>query len=245
MTEVRAGVREKDWDKVATALQRTHPEAAIEPRLAAAFLRGASHAQESLVRAKKAPLRAMLGRINPKAKRWAKERAGELVVGSDVLRETVRSIVDEAIKDGLTVDDTADLLRDVVGLDPRRAGAAANYARDLHQQGVGGADLWRQVTRYTDELRASRAETIARTEVLMATNAGQHALWDEAAKHGHLDGMARVWIATQGCCDDCEQLELDSGAEPVPFDEPFDGDVMFPPLHPNCRCAVGLVNDEN
>jgi hypothetical protein len=242
MTELRHGVAEKDYTKVADLLEHGRPtRAVLEPRLASAFLRGATHAHDTLLRTRKGPLRASLTRVNPKAAAWAKHRSAELVVGTDDLRAAVREIIDESVKGGVTVDDTAELLRDVVGLDPRRAGWAANYARDLHQQGVGGAELWKHVTRYTDELRDARAETIARTEILMATNAGQQTLWEEAKKDGHLDDLLKVWITTDGCCDDCEELEQD---DPINIEEPFDGDVMFPPLHPNCRCAMGLVKDE-
>jgi hypothetical protein len=242
MSALRASLGQKDWDKAATVLQQSkaeaHTRSAVEPRLASAFLRGGKLAHDALLRTRKAPLRAILGRINPHAAKWAEERAGELVVGTDALRLSVQSIVEDAVADGMTVDDTAELLKEVVGLDPRRAMAAANYARDLFQASTPSSDLRKLVDEYIDELRTNRAETIARTEILMATNAGQQALWDEADAEGHLDNMGKVWINTMGCCDECDALGQD---DPVGIDEPFDGDVMFPPLHPNCRCAMGLV----
>lgn len=85
----------------------------------------------------------------------------------------------------------------------------------------------------------ARADMIARTEIMDASNEGLAQSWDQAVEAGLLSGNElKVWIATSGCCSDCEELD----GEEVPMKEDFScGDD--PPLHPNCRCTMGLSGE--
>lgn len=89
----------------------------------------------------------------------------------------------------------------------------------------------------------SRAELIARTEVMRASNEGQQELWDQAVEAGFLSGREQQeWIVTPDdrLCPVCEPLD----GQTVPVDGQFDVDgdkIDGPPAHPNCRCTVGLV----
>lgn len=84
----------------------------------------------------------------------------------------------------------------------------------------------------------SRAEMIARTETMMAANEGQRQAWDQAAEKGLLDeDTKRVWIATIGCCDECDALDEEEATLDGEYPDPG-GDG--PPLHPNCRCTEGI-----
>lgn len=88
----------------------------------------------------------------------------------------------------------------------------------------------------------ARAETIARTETMTASNQGQQALWDQAVDEGLLTGKERqVWIVTPDdrLCPICEPLD----GQEADFGETFDtelGKVDGPPAHPRCRCTIGL-----
>ena len=89
-----------------------------------------------------------------------------------------------------------------------------------------------------------RAETIARTEVISASNAGQKELWNQAVDEEILTGREKKeWIVTPDdkLCPICEPMD---GVQ-VGLDEDFQlntGDrVDTPPAHPRCRCAVGLA----
>lgn len=94
---------------------------------------------------------------------------------------------------------------------------------------------------YDDILAAigdsDRAEMIARTETMNAANEGLAQSWDQAIEKGLLTGdEKKVWIATSDCCDECDELD----GEEVGLNEDFSaGDD--PPLHPNCRCTMGLA----
>ena len=90
---------------------------------------------------------------------------------------------------------------------------------------------------------AARAETIARTETITASNQGQILAWEQAKEEGLLGGNEKkVWIVTPDdrLCPICEPLD----GVTVGFSETFDveGEALEgPPAHPNCRCAVGLT----
>jgi SPP1 gp7 family putative phage head morphogenesis protein len=84
----------------------------------------------------------------------------------------------------------------------------------------------------------ARAEMIARTESMDAANEGLAQGWDQAVEEGLLTGdEQKTWIAAEDPCPECEEVD----GETVPMDEDFSvGDD--PPLHPNCRCTMGLVS---
>lgn len=88
----------------------------------------------------------------------------------------------------------------------------------------------------------SRAETIARTETMRASNEGQSQLWDQAVEEGLLTGAEKqVWITTPDdrLCPICEPMDGVTTTLDGTFD--VDGDeIDGPPAHPNCRCTIGL-----
>lgn len=93
----------------------------------------------------------------------------------------------------------------------------------------------------------ARAEMIARTETMAASNAGQQEAWDQAVEAGLLSGdELQEWITAsdEAACPVCSDMD----GEQVGLDEMFevDGEDMDgPPAHPNCRCTIGLVMPTN
>jgi SPP1 gp7 family putative phage head morphogenesis protein len=91
---------------------------------------------------------------------------------------------------------------------------------------------------------ADRAEVIARTETMRASNQGLLESWDQATDKGLLTGSElKVWIVTPDdrLCPICEPLD----EEKRELDDTFnvDGDeIDGPPAHPRCRCTLGLVS---
>jgi hypothetical protein len=85
----------------------------------------------------------------------------------------------------------------------------------------------------------ARADLIARTEVMTATNEGNREAWDQAVEEGLLTGNERrEWIATSDACPLCDELD----GETAPLDGEYPGDGGDgPPLHPACRCTEGLT----
>jgi len=97
--------------------------------------------------------------------------------------------------------------------------------------------------RITDVIgNADRAEVIARTETMRASNQGQIEAWDQALEAGLITGEEKKeWIVTPDdrLCPICEPLDGKTVALSEGFD--VDGDeIDGPPAHPNCRCTIGL-----
>ena len=91
-----------------------------------------------------------------------------------------------------------------------------------------------------------RAETIARTEIAQAYNAGADAFIREAMRHDLMPEMKKEWsTALDGrVCKECQALE---GVQ-ISMDDSFETQsgrrnvtVLLPPLHPRCKCAVKYV----
>jgi hypothetical protein len=208
--------------------------------------------------------------FDPNVVMFARTQAAELVVavGEDV-REAIRIVVALGNEIGLTVDQQARAIREVVGLPPNWANAPLNLRREL-QAGrftstrrlsavekaqihkrirdgtVNEAFIERMERRYADSLRNRRALNIARTETLRASHHGQRVSWRQATRDGVLPATARrMFIVTPD-----DRLRETHAAVPgmnpdgVGLDEPFRtplGNFMDPPIEVNCRCGVGLV----
>ena len=87
-----------------------------------------------------------------------------------------------------------------------------------------------------------RASVIARTELSFASNVGQDQLWQIAKREGVLNTTRmkrKLMVAGVGPCPICERI---AGEPPGGFEAPFSNGLRHPPMHPNCRCRVGLVN---
>lgn len=173
---------------------------------------------------------------------WAEEHAAMLVQVTDDIREIIRMLVAEANARGLVPDQLARMLLSVVGLTQRQAQAVSNFRERLEEEGVDPEVAQRRAERYAQAQQRLRAMTIARTETISAINAGQQMLWNQAVQRGAIKAneFERMWIVTDDDLLDTKVCEPLTDAR-APLDGPFPGNVMYPPAHPNCRCAMGLV----
>lgn len=228
---------------------------AVAPRLSGAFRSGvqvgyaALQGQKSAWVARKddtvnAPV-VDFEAVNQLAVEYARTAAARLVAAPAIVRVQIRILVTQSIALGIAPDDLARMILSVVGLTERQAAAVQRFRERLVEEGQGGEVLARRVERYSEALLRQRALTIARTELITSVNAGQVALWRQARRDGVIDDtLRRVWLVT----DDerleaqCESIGEDSESNPKRLDEPFLDGLDQPPAHPNCRCAIGLVN---
>lgn len=169
---------------------------------------------------------------------------------ADVVMLPARHLADPSISTDFVFDDT----------DPAAVEWVKQHAAEL-VQGISktSRDDIRQLVEdaFTEHLTAdeladeienvigddARAETIARTETMKASNVGQQQAWDQAVEQGLLLGTEQQeWITTPDdkLCPICESLD----GQTVGLDESFSDDsgdeYDGPPAHPNCRCTVGL-----
>lgn len=117
------------------------------------------------------------------------------------------------------------------------------------KQGLGAIDTMKLILGNYDRMHEFKAQRIARTEVMRASNQGSYIGAQESGRD-----LEKVWLATQddrtrdGSESDYNHLDMDDVA--VNRDEPFNvsGENMMFPGDPNgsagntinCRCAVSF-----
>jgi len=204
--------------------------------------------------------------LNPYAIRAARTMAADLVAHEKrVTREAVKRVIVSAVRGRLTAQEAARLIARSVGLDPRSAQALANYAVQLAAVDAGTAGVSTlnragmaapktargratAVDRYAKRLLRTRAETIARTEIMTAANRGVHLSWEQAARDELINTQhARRQIVVtydDRTCPRCSPLDGAVVGFGESFVEEFKGaktTFLFPPIHQKCRCTVILL----
>lgn len=190
------------------------------------------------------PLRFDL--TNPSAIDLAKTLSADLVANVGVeTRAAIRDIIGRAFTDGLTVDQSARLIRATIGQTRQSAQAIANYREMLIEQGVPAARVQRLVDRYAAQKLGQRARAIARTEIMGASNGGQDVAWRQAVAKRLLPADVETrWVVTDDdrLCKRCQSMAGQTRRLGEAFECPLDGTtVLFPPLHTMCRCVRVIV----
>lgn len=182
---------------------------------------------------------------NPRAVEAIDRQAATLVREiTDESRAAIRRVLREGFIEGIPVPEMARRIRGSIGLTERQAAAVENFRAAQLEQGLTPTAVNRRVDRMATRMLSQRATNIARTETIRAASAGQQAAWQEARANGMIPpGQGRVWIVTPDdrLCDDvCAPMEDQVRGIDEPFTTGEGFQVMFPPAHPQCRCAVGL-----
>lgn len=114
------------------------------------------------------------------------------------------------------------------------------------QAGEGIGALKKRVEEVYDNVRGYRAERIARTETLKASNDATEWAYRQT---GYV--KQKAWVVNPNACEQCLEFEgktIDLGEPFLPvggsyevndqvFTNDYD-DIDSPPLHPNCRCTI-------
>ena len=187
---------------------------------------------------------------NPAAKQWAETQAGGLIhqITADQ-RAMVRATVATAFREGQTARQVAQRLADQIGLQSRQAAALEQFRADLVEKGLRAERVSVLTRRARDRMIRRRARSIARTEVLRASNMGQQLLWEAAVDAGEwrAQDVRRVFIVTPDdrLCPICAPLDGVRVGLQEAFVSPTNGaSAVVPPIHPHCRCALGIVEAE-
>ncbi len=187
---------------------------------------------------------------NPNTAQAASSYRSDLIRGlTQQTADSIRQVLVGALSQGQSVDTTARLIRDIIGLTPQQAAAvqnfrssldkgsasALNYAlRDKRYDGsinnaidgnaLTGDQIDAQVGRYADRMLAYRAKTIARTESLNAANLGGEMAIRQAIELGQIDAadVTRYWLVSDDelVCPICTSI-VDADPDGVGLDEPF------------------------
>lgn len=179
---------------------------------------------------------------NPYTEAWIKQYAAqEIKYIDDSSKTAIRQIILRGQEEGITSQKQAQLIRQYIGLDPRRATALANYEAALLEAGASPSALANALVKYRQKLINDRAENIALTEGHTATEEGYRQANEEAVKRGVLDPeeWERYWMVTRDkhTCDICNGLSGDTAELPRGS---FQKGGRGPPRHNRCRCTEGL-----
>jgi hypothetical protein len=182
--------------------------------------------------------------VNPKAVEWAKQHAAETLTGlSNETKAAIRSLVVRAFTEGIPSRALAKEIRPLLAHTEEERKLIALHHKEMQAKRYKGLRLEKSVATYAEKILATRASSIAVTQVMLASNQGQLELWRQAKEHGWLRGTEkREWIGTRDAksCIACRALDGKKAHLNEPFQTPF-GPIMGPPLHDECRCSMGLV----
>lgn len=187
--------------------------------------------------------------MNPNSVSFIRNYAANLVTNiSKSTRDGIRQIIANAFEKGGHPTTQARAIRNQIGLTSRQAIALDNYNALLISEGRPYAQVNRMVEKYRKRLLNQRATTIARTETINASNAGQQMMWQQAQEQGLLPMTAKKrWIVTPDdrLCPVCRVIPS-MNPDGVLLNEPFqtpNGPKMTPTAHPNCRCAQRIISE--
>lgn len=172
------------------------------------------------------------------AAKIADDIAAKLVTQiTDETERAIRNAIAQAIRDGIPPYDAARMIVPMIGLRSDQVQAAMKYREELIDNGLSIDKVNEKVDAYSDELLSSRADSIARTEIMDALNAGQDEAFQQAQDDGLLsDNATKEIVLTDDACDECVAI-ADDGPIPIADSFPDDG----PPFHPNCRCTIAIA----
>lgn len=181
---------------------------------------------------------------SPRSLSWIKTRGAELV--TQVSNETVLSLreaVKQAAEAGYGADKTAVHLKSLIGLTTRQAGAVTKYRDRLIASGKKYDQAEKMADKYSKRLLDYRAGNIARTELMRASNQGFNEMLQQGADQGILppSTFEIYWILTPDdrLCEKCKEMDGLTTTLGKPFSTAT-GDIDTPPLHPMCRCTLGV-----
>lgn len=246
----------------AGALNRTLPPL-IGEAMAAAGNAAAGKARlrraDGIVTAAANPLRSLrFDLTNQRAVDYIRTRGAALVTRvSERTRRAIRSILERSFTQGFSAREAARLIRERIGLsapqsealwnlreaikaNPGRKVWAGSMPIRVPAEGASREFIERRAAQYRSRLLNQRAITIAQSESMAASNAGQLDLWRQAIDKGLLySDVTKRWIETpdERLCDECASI---AASGDVPINEPFPGGFDGPPAHIFCRCGIGI-----
>ena len=152
----------------------------------------------------------------------------------------------------VTPDEAARMIRPCIGLTKPQALANARYYDTVkaayikaHPKGkpeTAEKKAQEASARYAARQHRYRAQSIARTELAYAYNAGAYGATKDAQAQGYIGDCMKVWLTAydERVCPICSKMD----EEKRNMDEPFSNGKMLPPGHPQCRCAVAYEEIE-
>lgn len=170
---------------------------------------------------------------------WADKYAGSRITSlRNASVTSVRDYVASAIQEEIPVRLLKQQIEHVVKLDTRFTSAAIRRYKAQRASERKNSATGRDQAAYVKRAANIKAKQIARTETQLALNYGRYQALYAARAEGLLEDTDKLlWIAAPDCCDQCAAY----GGTTASLDSGFGSAAPFPPLHPNCRCTIGLA----
>ena len=185
---------------------------------------------------------------------WIKDRGSEFVTNAvQEQKKAIQRLTMKAVREDLTPNELARVIRPCIGLTERQAQANLKYYNHIKEQmrkehpRMKEENIVRRARdkalKYAEKQHRYRAETIAQTELAEAYNAGAHQGIKQAQERGYIGHVKKVWVTARqdNVCKFCESVEGVSKEMDEYFDVGKCGRVLIPPAHPRCRCVVKYV----
>jgi len=182
----------------------------------------------------------------PEVEQWLGQYLGAQI--RDITATTMRTmqqVAHDGLQEGWSVPVRARAIRDSFGLTPRQQQTIALLADRLTRQGKHVRQVAQYVKQATDQALRLRATQIGATESYSVVNAGMYFVLAQATQQAPMapEQLRRTWeIYPDACPQICAPIPaMNPGG--VGLGETFQtpiGPVLFPPLHPNCRCTCDV-----
>lgn len=226
--DVQGAIDDIDWPGWSDALD------SMKERLGQ---RAANAAHEALLGVS-AGVAVRYGGTMDKAAARAIAGVGEHITGIDRrTRAAVRDAIARGLRDGKSIPDIARGVQNVVGLTDGQSLALDRFEKQMVKDGIDPAQMRIRSAAYRDRLLRARGESIARSETMWAQNQGRIDGYSFAVANGAVGTDAKMqWVAADGCCDICDDLD----GEEITIGDTFSDGSDAPPAHPNCRCTTIL-----
>jgi hypothetical protein len=176
------------------------------------------------------------------AEAWIKDfSAKEIKYINSANRAAIRQIKLRAFQEGLTIQEQRVMIKEFIGLLPKHVIAVGNYKDGLLKSGMDEATAQRLAAKYREKLLRYRANMIAETEGMSASNEGIRQTNLDAVKRGIIskDEYEMEWVASglRNVCSRCQ----DANGKRAPIGGKFPNGSMGPPIHPHDHCGTVLV----
>lgn len=197
---------------------------------------------------------------------WINEHGAEFVTRStEEQKDAIKVFLKRSVKESMSTDELARLIRPCVGLTKPQAEANLRYYNTIKETlksehpKMQAATIERRARessiKYAEKQHRKRAKDIAQTEIARAYNKGADFAILQAQEQGKMGRMKRTWITSgdDKVCPVCSALngreigmdeEFDSlfgnekGKIPLKLKRSFFSHTQVPPAHPRCACGV-------
>jgi hypothetical protein len=176
---------------------------------------------------------------------WVKKYSADQVKHIDQTQKmAVRQVKLSGLQDGLSIQEQKVLIKQSVGLLPQHVIAVDTFKQGLLDSGTLIEDATLQADRYAVKLLTYRANMIAVTEGMTASNEGHRQTNIDAVERGIIDPdeYKQMWVVSglPNVCDEC----LDANGTRSDIGGLFPNGTLGPPLHPHDHCGTILVKRE-